>query len=138
MLQPKRQKYRKQFRGKMRGQANSGNKVSFGDFGIKSLGRDWLTAQQIEAARKAITHYTKRAAKVWIRVFPDRPVTQKGLGVGMGHGKGDIKGYVVTIKPGKIIFEIGGVDAEIAREALRRAGHKLPFAIKIVSKEEQL
>ena len=138
MLQPKRQKYRKQFRGKMRGQASSGNSVDFGDFGLKSLGRNWLSARQIEAARKAITHFTKRQAKMWIRVFPDRPVTQKGLGVGMGHGKGDVKEFVVTLTPGKVIFEVGGVTDEIAREALRRAGHKMPFRTKIVSKEEQL
>jgi large subunit ribosomal protein L16 len=97
-----------------------------------------MTAKQIEAARKAITHYTKRQAKVWIRVFPDRPVTQKGLGVGMGHGKGDVKEFVVTVTPGRMIFEIGGVGDEIAREALRRAGHKMPFRTKIVSKDEQL
>lgn len=138
MLQPKKQKYRKQFRGKMRGLANNGNQVSFGDFGLKSLGRSWLTARQIEAARKAITHYTKRQAKIWIRVFPDRPITEKGLGVGMGHGKGDVKEFVVTITPGKVLFEVGGVTDEIAKEALRRAGHKMPFKVSIVSKDEQL
>ena len=138
MLQPKRRKYRKDFRGKMRGQAQSGNLVSFGEFGIKSLGRNWLTARQIEAARKAITHYTKRQAKVWIRIFPDKPITQKGMGVKMGSGKGDIKEYVVPIRPGKILFELAGVPKEIAHEALRRAGHKLPFKFKIITKEEQL
>lgn len=138
MLQPKRQKYRKQFRGKMRGNANSGNMVDFGDFGLKSLGRNWVSARQLEAARKAITHYTKRQAKVWIRVFPDRPVTQKGLGVGMGHGKGDVKEFVATVTPGRMIFEVGGVEEEIAKEALRRAGHKMPFRTKIIAKENQL
>jgi len=138
MLQPKRSKYRKQFRGKMRGNASNGYRVDFGDYGLKALGCGWLTARQIEAGRKAITHFTKRQAKIWIRVFPDKPVTQKGSGVRMGQGKGDIKEYVVSITPGKMIFEVGGVPAEIAQEALRRAGHKLPFPKKIINKEEQL
>lgn len=138
MLQPKKQKYRKQFRGKMKGFAQKGNTVSFGDFGIKCLGRTWVTSRQIEAARKAVTHYTKRQAKIWIRIFPDKPITQKGLGVGMGHGKGDIKEYVVTVTPGRIVFEVGGVEAKIAKEALRRAGRKFPFKFKVISKDEQL
>ncbi len=138
MLQPKRRKYRKQFRGKMRGQANKGHKVNFGEFGLKAQNRSWLSARQIEAARKAITHFTKRQAKIWIRVFPDQPITEKGLGVGMGHGKGDVKEYVVAITPGKIIFEVSGVAEDIALEALRRAGDKLPFTTKIIAKEEQL
>jgi large subunit ribosomal protein L16 len=134
MLQPRKEKFRKQFRGKMKGRATRGTSLSFGDYGLKSLGRAWLTGQQIEAARVAITHYTKRAGKVWIRVFPDKPITSKGLGVGMGAGKGDVKGHVVVIIPGRIIFELAGVDREIAQEAMRRAGAKLPFKTKFISR----
>lgn len=137
MLQPRKEKYRKKFRGKRRGHSIRGSKLDFGDYGLKALGRDWLTANQIEAARKAITHYTKRGGKVWIRVFPDKPITQKALGVRMGSGKGDVKGYVCVVKPGKMIFELAGVSAEIAGEALKRAAHKLPMRTKIVSKEEK-
>lgn len=134
VLQPKKQKYRKQFRGKMKGKASRGASLSFGEFGLKAIGRGWLTAQQIEAARRAITHYTKRQAKVWIRVFPDKPVTAKSAGVGMGGGKGDIDKYVAVVIPGRILFEVDGVDQEIAQEALRRASHKLPFISKFVQK----
>jgi large subunit ribosomal protein L16 len=137
MLQPRKEKYRKRFRGKMRGNSWRGSKLEFGDFGIKALGRAWLTANQIEAARKAITHYTKRSGKVWIRVFPDKPITKKALGVRMGSGKGDVKGYVCVVKPGRIIFELAGVPSEIAEEALKRASHKLPFKTKIIAKEEK-
>ncbi len=135
MLQPKRQKYRKQFRGKMGGWAVAGSKVSFGEVGLKTLDRGWLTAAQIEAARRAIVHYTKRSGKVWLRIFPAKPFTAKGLGVGMGSGKGDVAGYVAVVRPGNIIFEISGVSPEIANEALRRAGHKLPTRTKIVTKD---
>ena len=121
----------------MRGNSWRGSKLEFGDFGIKALGRAWLTANQIEAARKAITHYTKRSGKVWIRVFPDKPITKKALGVRMGAGKGDVKGYVCVVKPGRIIFELAGVPSEIAEEALNRASHKLPFKTKIIAKEEK-
>jgi large subunit ribosomal protein L16 len=137
MLQPRKEKYRKKFRGKRRGQSVRGSKLDFGDYGLKALDRAWLTANQIEAARKAITHYTKRGGKVWIRAFPDKPITQKALGVRMGSGKGDVKGYVCVVKPGKMIFELAGVSAEIAGEALSRAAHKLPFKTKMVSKEEK-
>jgi large subunit ribosomal protein L16 len=137
MLQPKKEKYRKKFRGKMRGRSVRGSKIDFGEFGLKALDRTWLTANQIEAARKAITHYTKRGGKVWIRVFPDKPITKKALGVRMGSGKGDVKGYVCVVKPGKMIFELAGVPEEIAREALRRAAHKLPIKTKIMAKEER-
>ena len=137
MLQPRKEKYRKKFRGKMRGHSARGSKLDFGDYGLKALGRAWLTQNQIEAARKAITHYTKRGGKVWIRVFPDKPITQKAQGVRMGSGKGDVKGYVCVVKPGRIIFELGGVSQETADEALRRAAHKLPFRTKIVTKEEK-
>jgi len=135
MLQPRKTKYRKQFRGKMKGISSRGTTLAFGDYGLKSLGRAWLTAKQIEAARVAITHYTKRVGKIWLRVFPDKPVTSKGLGVGMGAGKGDVVGWVAVVTPGRIIFELGGVTPEVAYEALRRAAAKLPFKTKIVSKE---
>jgi large subunit ribosomal protein L16 len=137
MLQPRKEKYRKKFRGKMRGSSLRGSTLEFGDFGLKALDRAWLTANQIEAARKAITHFTKRSGKVWIRIFPDKPITSKAQGVRMGSGKGDVKGYVCVVKPGKIIFELAGVPLEIAEEALKRAGHKLPFKTKIIAKEEK-
>ncbi len=136
VLAPRKEKYRKKFRGKMRGKSQRGASLEFGDYGLKALGRAWLTANQIEAARKAITHYTKRGGKVWIRVFPDKPITRKAQGVRMGAGKGDVKGHVSVVKPGRIIFEVAGVSEEIAQEALRRASHKLPFKTKIISKEE--
>lgn len=135
MLQPKKTKYRKQFRGKMKGTAQRGTSLAFGDSGLKSLGRAWLTAQQIEAARVAITHHTKRGGKIWIRVFPDKPITSKGLGVGMGAGKGEVTGYVAVVKPGRILFELAGVSGEVAVEALKRAGTKLPFRTKIIARE---
>ncbi|MCX6725865.1 MAG: 50S ribosomal protein L16 [Candidatus Shapirobacteria bacterium] len=136
MLQPKKTKFKKQFRGKRRGLATRGADLAFGQFGLKSLGRNWLTDRQIEAARKAISHHTKRVGKVWIRVFPDKPITKKPSGVRMGGGKGDIVGWVVPIIPGKIIFELAGVSQEIAQIALRRAGAKLPFKTKIINKME--
>jgi len=136
MLQPKKQKYRKQFRGRMKGKAGKGCSLEFGEFGLKSLGRAWLTSRQIEAARKVIVHFTKRAVKLWIRVFPDKPVTKKPAGAKMGGGKGDIEGYVAVVRPGRIIFELGGVKEEIAREAVRRASAKLPFKARFVKKEE--
>lgn len=132
MLQPGKTKYRKQFRGRMKGKSVVGARLDFGEFGLKSLDRGWLTAAQIEAARKAITHYTKRKAKVWIRVFPDKPVTKKSPGAPMGGGKGDIDCWVAVVKPGRMLFEVSGVTEEVAREALKRAGTKLPFATKIV------
>lgn len=136
MLQPKKSKYKKQFRGKMRGLTFRGSSLAFGQYGLKSEGRSWLTDRQIEAARKAISHYTKRAGKVWIRVFPDKPITKKPSGVRMGGGKGDIEGYVVTITPGRIIFELAGVVEDIARQALKRAAAKLPFKTKFIKKME--
>jgi large subunit ribosomal protein L16 len=136
MLQPKKSKYRKRFRGKMRGVSTQGHTIAFGEFGLKSTGRGWLTARQLEAARKAITHYTKRAGKVWTRVFPDHPVTKKGSGVGMGHGKGDVDQHVVTITPGRVIFELAGVPLKIAQEAFRLAGAKIPFSTKFTAKEK--
>jgi len=136
MLQPKKSKFKKQFRGKMRGNASRGSSLDFGQYGLKSLGRGWLTDRQIEAARKAVSHYTKRAGKVWVRVFPHKPITKKPNGVRMGGGKGDIEGFVAPIVPGKIIFEIAGVSEEIAHQALKRAGAKLPFKTKVVSQME--
>ncbi|OGD53930.1 50S ribosomal protein L16 [Candidatus Beckwithbacteria bacterium RBG_13_35_6] len=135
MLQPKRQKYRKQFRGKRRGFRVKGSSLDFSEYGLKSLGNAWLSAKQIEAARKAITHFTKRVGKLWIRVFPDKSYTKKAAGSRMGGGKGDIDGYVAVVRPGRIIFELGGVEAEIAKGALKRASAKLPFKTKIVTKE---
>lgn len=134
MLQPKKQKYRKQFRGKMRGMALRGANVSFGEYGLKATGRGWLSARQIEAARKAIVKHTRRGGKVWIRVFPDKPTTKKALGVRMGSGKGDIHQYVCVIKPGRIIFEIAGVEESVANLAFKNASAKLPFGVKVVSK----
>jgi len=134
MLQPKRQKYRKHFRGKMKGNSHSGSKIDFGDYGLKAIGRGWLSNRQIEAARKTITHHTKRVGKMWIRVFPDKTYTKKGAGVRMGGGKGEIEGYVVPVKPGRIIFELAGVSENIAQEAFRLAAQKLPFKTKIVIK----
>jgi large subunit ribosomal protein L16 len=136
MLQPKKSKYKKRFRGKMKSLALRGSSLAFGQYGLKSEGRAWLTDRQIEAARKAISHYTKRAGKVWIRVFPDKPITKKPSGVRMGGGKGDIEGYVVTVLPGRIIFELTGVPEEIAKQALKRAAAKLPFKTKFVKKLE--
>lgn len=134
MLQPKRSKYRKQFRGKMTGVASRGTSLAFGDFGLKSLERSWLSTKQIEAARVAISHYTKRAGKIWIRVFPDKPVTKKG-GVTAGGGKGEVDRHVAVVTPGRIILELAGVTGSVAIEALKRAGSKLPVRTKFISKE---
>lgn len=119
----------------MKGIRVKGSSLAFGDYGLKSQGRGWLTARQLEAARKAITHSTKRAGKVWIRVFPDKPVTAKPAGAKMGSGKGDIKEHVAVIRPGKIIFELAGVEKEFAQEAMRLAAAKLPFKTKFVARE---
>ena len=134
MLQPRKSKFKKQFRGKMRGFASRGSTLAFGEYGLKSLGRAWLTDRQIEAARKAISHHTKRAGKVWIRVFPDKSYTKKGAGVRMGGGKGEIEGYVSVVKPGRMIFELAGVPEDIAREAFRRATQKFPLKTQFVTK----
>ena len=132
MLQPRKEKYRKKFRGKMKGKVSRGNKLSVGEYGLKSLGRSWVTSNQLEAARKTITRFTKRKGKLWIRVFPDRSYTSKPAEVKMGGGKGEVEGYVATVKPGRIIFELGGVDEELAKEAFRRAGHKIPIKTKFL------
>lgn len=136
MLQPKKRKYRKEFRGRMKGSSQKGNSLSYGEFGLKSLGRGWLTSNQIEAARRAITHTFKRGGKVWIRVFPDKPITKRAAGQRMGGGKGDIAGYVAVIVPGRIVFEVAGVTQDIVEEAFGKAAAKLPFKTKIISKEE--
>jgi len=137
MLQPKKQKYRKQFRGKRKGIAQSGYQIAFGQYGLKALERGWLSARQIESARKAITHHTKRTGKIWIRIFPDKPVTQKPAGAKMGGGKGDINKYVGVVVPGKIIFELSGIPLEVAKGAMRLASHKLPFKTKFVCREKK-
>ncbi|MCX6816927.1 MAG: 50S ribosomal protein L16 [Candidatus Beckwithbacteria bacterium] len=134
MLQPKRQKYRKQFRGRMRGLSQAGAKIEFGEFGLKAMTCGWLTSRQIEAARKAITHETKRGGRLWIRIFPDKSYTHKGPGVRMGGGKGEIEGYVCVIRPGRILFELAGVDEPTARESFRLATQKLPLKTKFVAK----
>jgi large subunit ribosomal protein L16 len=127
MLMPKRVKYRKKQRGKMKGVAQKGNYVAFGHFGLKSMGNAWVTSRQIEAARIAMTRYIKRGGKVWIRIFPDKPVTQKPAETRMGKGKGAPEYWVAVVKPGRIMFEIEGVPEETAREAMRLASHKLPI-----------
>ncbi len=136
MLAPKKSKYRKSFRGKMRGKSNRGSTLSFGEFGLKSLERGWFKSNQIEAARRVITGFTKRSGKVWIRAFPDKPITKKSPGAPMGAGKGEIDTYVAVVKPGKILFELGGVPEDLAREALKLASAKIPFKTKIIAKED--
>src|SRR3970282_431055 len=134
MLAPKKAKYRKQFRNKMGGPATVGSHLAFGSFGIKSMEPAWLTARQIEAARRAMTHYTKRGGRIWIRVFPDKPVTKKPPEKRMGPSKGDVEGYVAVVKPGLILFEMGAIDAKIAQEAMRLAANKLPIKTKMISR----
>jgi large subunit ribosomal protein L16 len=127
MLQPKRTKFRKQMKGRNRGLAQSGNKVSFGEFGLKAMGRGRLTSRQIEAARRTITRTVKRGGKLWIRVFPDKPITKKPLEVRQGKGKGNVEYWVAQIQPGRMLYEIEGVSEELAREAFELASAKLPF-----------
>jgi large subunit ribosomal protein L16 len=136
MLMPKRTKYRKQFRGRMRGMAARGNQVQFGDYGLQSLSASWVTSRQIEAARRAIVRYVKRGGKVIIRIFPDKPVTQKAAETRMGSGKGAVDHWVAVVRPGTMMFEMTGVTEEQAREAFRLAGHKLPVATQFVSREQ--
>ncbi len=136
MLEPKRRKYRKDFRGKMRGFARRGSELSFGEYGLKAMGRGWLTSAQIEAGRRAITHSIKRGGKLWIRVFPDKPVTARAAGQRMGSGKGDIDRYVAVITPGRIIYEVTGIPYEIVKKAFSMAAAKMPFRTKIVAKTE--
>ena len=136
MLMPKRVKHRKQFRDSMAGKALRGNTICNGDFGLVALEPCWIKSNQIEAARIAMTRYTKRGGKVWIKIFPDKPVTVKPLGTRMGSGKGAVDRWVAVVKPGRVMFEIGGVSEEVAREALRLAMHKLPVKCKIASKAD--
>jgi len=136
LLQPKKTKYRKQQKGRVRGKATSGYTLEFGEYGLKVLEGGWLTAQQLEAGRVAIVRTAKKGAKLWIRVFPDKPITKKPAETRMGKGKGPVEGWVAVVKPGKIIYEIAGVPEEVAKEALRLAASKLPFKCKIVSREE--
>ena len=135
MLQPKRVKFRKAQKGHRRGKANAGNTVVFGDFGLQALESAWLTARQIEAARRAITRYVRRGANIWVCVFPDKPVTKKAAETRMGSGKGAPDHWVAVVKPGRILFEMAGVDEAVAKEAMRLAAHKLPIVTKFVVRE---
>ena len=137
MLMPKRVKRRKQFRGSMAGKATRGNKITYGEYGIVSLEPCWIKANQIEAARVAMTRYIKRGGKVWIKIFPDKPVTAQPAETRMGKGKGNPEYWVAVVKPGRVMFEIAGVSEEVTREALRLAVHKLPIKCKIVSRADQ-
>ena len=134
MLQPKRTKFRRQQKGRNRGLAHRGSSVSFGEYGLKSTGRGRLTARQIEAGRRAMTRHVKRGGKIWIRVFPDKPITKKPLEVRQGKGKGNVEYWVAQIKPGKVLYEMEGVTEEVAREAFRLAGRKLPFTTQFVKR----
>ena len=136
MLLPKRVKYRRVHRGRLTGKATRGNVVNYGEFGLQALEPAWITSNQIEAARIAMTRYIKRGGQVWIKIFPDKPITEKPAETRMGSGKGSPEYWVAVVKPGRVMFEIGGVAEETAREALRLAGHKLPIKTKIVKKEE--
>ena len=135
MLEPKKRKYRKCFRGKMRGKSHRGSTLAFGDYGLKAMGRGWLSSRQIEAGRRAITHTIKRGGKVWIRVFPDKPVTSRPAGQRMGSGKGDIDRYVAVVTPGRILYEVTGIAEELVIDAFKKAGAKMPFETKIVGEE---
>ena len=136
MLMPKRTKHRKQFRGSMAGKAMRGNKITYGEYGIVATEPGWITSNQIEAARVAMTRYVKRGGRVWIKIFPDKPVTAKPAETRMGSGKGALEYWVAVVKPGRVMFEIGGVSESLAREALRLATHKLPVKCKVVSKAD--
>lgn len=136
MLTPKRTKYRKQMRGTMKGTAYRGVKLSFGEYALVSLGQGWISSKQIEAARRSITHYTQRGGRIWIRIFPDKPITKKPPEVRMGGGKGDIHEYVAPIKSGRVLFEMSGITYDVAKEALRLASHKLPVKTKFVTRED--
>ena len=137
MLMPKRVKFRKAHRGRMRGEAHAGAAVAFGEFGLQALDRGWITAQQIEASRRAVTRYVKRGGKLWIRVFPDKPVTKKPAETRMGSGKGNPESWVAVVRPGRVMFELAGVGEDVAREALTLAGHKLPIRTRFVHRLEE-
>ena len=136
MLMPKRVKYRKHHRGRMKGKARRGNKVSFGEYGLQALEPCWMTSRQIEAARRAIVRHVRRSGKLWIRVFPDKPVTKRPAETRMGKGKGDVDHWVAVVKPGRMLFEISGVSEESARSAMRLASHKLPIQTRFVTRQE--
>ncbi|MFQ5873045.1 MAG: 50S ribosomal protein L16 [Dehalococcoidia bacterium] len=136
MLQPKRVKYRKAHRGRMKGRAHAGSQLTFGEYGLKADSAAWVTNRQIEAARRAITHHVKRGGQIWIRIFPDKPVTTKPLETRMGSGKGNVDHWVAVVKPGRMLFEIGGVSKEVAREAMMLASHKLPVDTRFVARDE--
>ena len=136
MLFPKRVKYRKQMRGRMKGLASRGIEVTFGDYGLQAVEPGWITARQIEATRRALVRYMRRRGKVWIRIFPDKPVTQKPAETRMGKGKGTPEYWVAVVKPGRVLFELEGISEELAREALRLASHKLPIKTKFVSRAD--
>ncbi len=136
MLVPRRVKYRKQMRGTRTGIAYRGTDITFGDFGLKSLEAGWVSSRQIEAARRAITHYIARGGKVWIKIFPDKPITKKPAETRMGSGKGDVHEYVAVVKPGRILFEMGGISKDVAQAALRLAAYKLPVKTRFIEKGE--
>ncbi len=136
MLMPKRVKFRKAHRGRMRGDAHRGASVAFGEFGLQALDRGWVTSQQIEASRRAVTRFIKRGGKLWIRVFPDKPVTKKPAETRMGSGKGNPELWVAVVRPGRIMFELAGVNEDVAREAMTLAGHKLPVRTRFVHRIE--
>jgi large subunit ribosomal protein L16 len=138
MLQPKRVKYRKTHKGRRRGSAQSGTTIAFGDFGLQALESYWITAEQIEAARRAITRHIRRGGKVWIRIFPDKPVTKKAAETRMGSGKGAPDHWVAVVRAGRVMFELGGVEEMVAREAIRLASHKLPVKTRFVMRESSL
>lgn len=137
MLSPKRTKFRKQQRGRMRGQATRGNSLNFGEYGLQALEPSWITSRQIEAARRAMTRYIRRGGKIWIRIFPDKPITMRPAETRMGSGKGAPEYWVAVVKPGRIMFELDGVSEEIAREAMRLAAFKLPIKTKFIMQQKQ-
>jgi large subunit ribosomal protein L16 len=136
MLQPKRRKYIKDFRGRRRGNATRGNEVSFGDFALKAQEVAWVTSAQIESARRTITHHLKKGGRVWVRVFPDKPITSRPAGKRMGGGKGEISTYVAVVKPGLVLFEVAGAAADVVKEAFRKAGAKLPIDVKMIGRDD--
>lgn len=137
MLSPKRTKFRKQQRGRMKGMAHRGNQINFGEFALQATEPAWITSRQIEAARRAMTRYIKRGGKIWIRIFPDKPVTMRAAETRMGSGKGAPEYWVAVVKPGRIMFEIGGVPQELAQEAMRLAAQKLPIKVKFITREQE-
>jgi large subunit ribosomal protein L16 len=137
MLQPKRRKFIKEFRGRRRGNATRGSVISFGDFGLKAQEVAWITSAQIESARRTITHSLKKGGRVWVRIFPDKPITARPAGKRMGGGKGDISTYVAVVKPGLILFEVAGAEEAVVKEAFRKASAKLPIDVKMINREDQ-